>query len=113
MNHPILVDDYLYGLMVMFTWWAPGFCLHSILHRQGTMASKRPRSAGWLLARCGYRMLMLGQRGEGVIAKVNPEKFEVLNREQIIGGKTWTMPILANGLFYTRNARGDLFCTEL
>jgi hypothetical protein len=61
----------------------------------------------------GDRMLILGQRGEGVIAKINPKKFEVINREQIIGGKTWSMPILANGLFYARNARGDLICLGL
>ena len=58
-------------------------------------------------------MIMLGQRGECTIAKINPKEFEVLNREQVIGGKTWTMPILANGLLYVRNARGDLFCLSL
>ena len=57
----------------------------------------------------GDRMLAVSANGENVIARLNPSKFEVLNREQIIGGKTWTMPVLANGLFYARNARGDLF----
>ena len=61
----------------------------------------------------GERMIVLGQRGELVFAKVNPSSFEELFREQAIGGRCWTMPVLSNGLLYLRNARGDLFCMNL
>ena len=58
-------------------------------------------------------MLLLGQSGEMVIAQINSEKFQEITRDQVIGGKCWTMPILSNGLLYLRNARGDLFCLDL
>jgi outer membrane protein assembly factor BamB len=55
------------------------------------------------------RMIVLGQKGELVIAKVNPSEFEEITREQVMGGRCWTMPVLANGSLFLRNARGDLF----
>ena len=58
-------------------------------------------------------MLVLGQRGEMVIARVNPKKLDEIVREQVIGGKCWTMPVLAHGMLYLRNARGDLFCLNM
>ena len=77
------------------------------------MASQRP----WIksgLSDCGRRSNdPLGQSGEVAIARVNPTKFETLNREQLIGGKCWTMPVLSNGKLYLRNARGDLICADL
>jgi hypothetical protein len=61
----------------------------------------------------GDRMIILGQKGELVFAKVNATRFEVLNRDQAMGGKCWTMPVLSNGLLYLRNARGDLIAMKL
>jgi outer membrane protein assembly factor BamB len=114
MNHAILVDDYLYGFDGNVHMAGPKdfACIQFSTGKEQWRVTDRGLQVGSLLV-AGDRMLMLGQRGEGVIARVNPEKFEVLNREQIIGGKTWTMPILANGLLYVRNARGDLFCLGL
>ncbi|MBT3636766.1 MAG: alcohol dehydrogenase, partial [Opitutae bacterium] len=47
------------------------------------------------------------------IATVDSKKFSSLAREQVIGGRCWTPPVLANGLLYLRNARGDLVCLDL
>ena len=58
-------------------------------------------------------MLLLGHRGEMVIARVNPKKFDEIAREQVIGGKCWTMPVLAHGMLYLRNASGDLFSLNM
>ena len=114
MNHAILVDDYLYGFDGNVHMAGPKdfACIQFSTGREQWRVNDRGLQVGSLLI-AGDRMLMLGQKGEGVVARVNPKKFEVLNREQIIGGKTWTMPILANGLFYVRNARGDLICIKL
>ena len=61
----------------------------------------------------GNRMIILGQRGELVFAKINSSKSDELNRDQAMGGKCWTMPVLSNDLLYLRNARGDLHCINL
>ena len=114
MNHAILVEDYLYGFDGNVHMAGPKdfACIQFSTGKEQWRVTDRGLQVGSLIV-AGDRMLMLGQRGECVIARLNPSKFEVLNREQIIGGKTWTMPVLANGLFYARNARGDLFCTKL
>ena len=58
------------------------------------------------------QIIALGQKGELAIAPVDPKKFSPLAREQVIGGRCWTPPVLANGLLYLRNARGDLVCLD-
>ena len=114
MNHSILAGDYLYGFDGNVHMAGPKdfACIQFSTGEEQWRVTDRGLQVGSLIV-AGDRMLILGQRGESVIAKVNPNRFEVLNREQIIGGKTWTMPVLANGLFYARNARGDLFCLKL
>jgi outer membrane protein assembly factor BamB len=114
MNHAILVDDYLYGFDGNVHMAGPKdfACIQFSTGKEQWRVNDRGLQVGSLLV-AGDRLLILGQRGEAVIAKINPKKFEVINREQIIGGKTWTMPILAHGLFYARNARGDLICLKL
>ncbi len=59
------------------------------------------------------KIIALGQRGEVAIAPATPAGFKPLAREQAIGGRCWTSPVLANGLLYLRNARGDLVCLDL
>ena len=114
MNHAILSGDYLYGFDGNVHMAGPKdfACIQFSTGEEQWRVTDRGLQVGSLIV-AGDRMIIHGQRGEGVIARVNPKKFEVLNREQIIGGKTWTMPVLANGLFYARNARGDLFCLKL
>ena len=114
MNHAILVGDHLYGFdgNVHMAGSKDFACIQFSTGKEQWRVSDRGLQVGSLIV-AGDRMLVLGQRGECLIAKVNPERFEIINREQIIGGKTWTMPVLANGLFYARNARGDLFCLKL
>ena len=58
-------------------------------------------------------MIILGQKGELVFANINSKKFDEISRDQVMGGRCWTMPILANGLLYLRNAKGDLACIDL
>ncbi|MDA7757998.1 PQQ-like beta-propeller repeat protein [Opitutales bacterium] len=114
MNHAILVDDYLFGFDGNVHMAGPKdfTCIQFSTGKEQWRVADGGLQIGSLLV-ADDRMILLGQRGECTIAKVNPKKFEVLNREQIIGGKTWTMPVLANGLLYVRNTRGDLFCLGL
>lgn len=58
------------------------------------------------------KLIILSERGELVIADANPQGFKELSRTQILGGKCWTAPALANGRIYARNASGDLVCAK-
>jgi outer membrane protein assembly factor BamB len=61
----------------------------------------------------GGRIVALSEKGELLVADASEKEFKPLGRAQILGGKCWTMPTLANGKLYARNAKGDLVCVEV
>ena len=114
MNHAILADGFLYGFdgNVHMAGKKDFVCMEFLSGKEQWRVSDRGLMVGSLMV-AGKRMIILGQRGELVFAKVNPTKFDEFNRDQAIGGRCWTMPVLSNGLLYLRNARGDLHCINL
>ena len=68
--------------------------------------------SGNLLAADG-KLLCLSASGELLIAPVSPKSFSPVAKAQVITGKCWSAPILANGHFYCRNSVGDLVCLDL
>ena len=66
---------------------------------------------GSLMAADG-RILALGERGQLVEAPLSPRAFEPTAEIQALTGKCWTVPVLANGRIYARNARGALVCVD-
>ncbi len=65
------------------------------------------------LTAAGDRLVIMSETGELVIARANPRRFEPLARSQILGGRCWTPPVLADGRIFCRNARGDLVCVDV
>ena len=61
----------------------------------------------------GGRLIALSDRGELMWSEISTKGFEPKARTQVLGGKCWTPPALADGLLYCRNARGDLVCLDL
>jgi len=59
------------------------------------------------------KLVILGDRGELAVAGANPKGFTPLARAQVLGGKCWTTPVLANGRIYCRNAKGELKCLDV
>jgi hypothetical protein len=57
-------------------------------------------------------LLILSERGELVTAPATPTEFKAATRQQVLGGRCWTVPVLAHGRIYCRNARGDLVCVK-
>jgi len=110
MNHAILKDGYLYGFdgNVHMAGKKDFVCMKFLTGEEQWRTRDRGLMIGSLLI-ADDRMIVLGQKGELVIAKVNPSEFEEITREQVMGGRCWTMPVLANGSLFLRNARGDLF----
>lgn len=65
----------------------------------------------WILA--GDRLVLLRESGEIQVIRVTPEGGKIVGRAQVLGGKCWTQPSLANGLLYCRNAQGSMVCLDL
>jgi len=59
------------------------------------------------------KLIILSERGKLVIAEASPKGFEELASAQILQGKCWTVPVLANGRIYARNADGQLVCVDV
>ena len=114
MNHAILVDNHLYGFdgNVHMAGKKDFVCMEFLSGDEKWRITDRGLMVGSLIA-AGKRMIILGQRGELAFAQINPNKFVELERIQAIGGRCWTMPVLANGMLYLRNSRGDLICYNL
>ncbi|MBI2947342.1 MAG: PQQ-binding-like beta-propeller repeat protein [Verrucomicrobia bacterium] len=67
---------------------------------------------GSLMAADG-KLIILSERGELVVAEATPKRFQPLARAQVLGGKCWTVPVLAHGRIYCRNAQGTLICLDV
>ena len=59
------------------------------------------------------KLVILNDGGDLVIAQANPDGYQELSRAKILEGRCWTIPTLANGLLYARNAVGNLVCVDL
>ena len=59
------------------------------------------------------KLLVLTEGGELVMAKASPESFVELARSPFLQGRCWTVPVLANGLVYGRNAAGKIVCVTM
>ena len=59
-------------------------------------------------------MIIMSDKSELVIAKADPTAFKPLARTQLLKrGKCWTVPVLANGRIYARNAAGYVACVDV
>jgi hypothetical protein len=65
--------------------------------------------AGGVLLSDG-KLIIQADGGELLIAKADSEKFNLLAKCKPLEGRCWNMPVLSNGLIYTRNFNGNLVC---
>jgi outer membrane protein assembly factor BamB len=59
------------------------------------------------------KLIVLSDDGELSIVEASPEGYRELVQSRILTGRCWTVPTLANGKIYARNAAGTLVCVEL
>jgi outer membrane protein assembly factor BamB len=59
------------------------------------------------------QLIALSGLGELMMAPATPAGFKPTARAQVLGGKCWTAPVLANGRIYCRNGRGDVVVMDL
>jgi outer membrane protein assembly factor BamB len=61
----------------------------------------------------GGRLIALSDKGKLTIAQASPAGYVELAAAQVLEGKCWTVPVLANGRIYARNADGELVCIDV
>lgn len=50
-------------------------------------------------------LVVISEKGELVLVRATAAEFEEIARLQVLDGKTWNHPIIANGVIYLRNAK--------
>ena len=59
------------------------------------------------------KLIALSAVGELLVAPASPSGFKPAARAQVLGGKCWTAPVLANGRIYCRSSRGDVVAVDV
>ncbi|MEM9015755.1 MAG: PQQ-binding-like beta-propeller repeat protein [Verrucomicrobiota bacterium] len=108
-NPGVLIGDHLYSL-------------HGTTHRPTELMCTDVETGEIIWAEEGYGSGGLMAAGDIVIVfdlgkltlfRASPEGFKPLLEQQILEGKCWTAPVLANGRIYGRTAEGELACVKV
>ena len=109
-NSSVLWEGFLYGFDGQV---GGGGKLTCIDFKTGqTKWSQGGMGTGSLMLADG-KLIILSERGRLGIAQASPDGFKELASAQILTGKCWTVPVLANGRIYARNAAGQLVCVDV
>jgi outer membrane protein assembly factor BamB len=65
------------------------------------------------LASAEGKLVILSDKGELAIADASPMAYKELARTQVLTGKCWTSPAIADHHVFCRNAKGDLVCLAI
>ena len=110
LNAAVRVGPYVYGIDVQTPDNASLKCID--LATGAEKWAQPDVGLGALMVADG-RLIVLGEHGELMIAPATPAGFNATARARVLGGKCWTVPVLANGRIYCRNARGDVVCVDV
>ncbi len=110
MNAGVLHDGHVYGVDGDTTEKASLKCID---FATGQERWKEPNiGSGGVMIAAG-KLIVLSAQGELMIVPTDPSGFKPLARAQVLGGSSWTAPVLANGLIYCRNSRGDVVAVDV
>lgn len=111
-NHwstPVLKDGYLYGL---FGFKEYGECpLKCVELATGKEKWAVPGFGPGGVVLAGDRLLALNDRGALILIDPRPERYREMARMQVVKGKCWNHPVLANGRIFARSTQEGV-CLE-
>jgi outer membrane protein assembly factor BamB len=108
-NSSILIGEHLYGIDGDQNSRCSLKCVSLADGKE--LWSEKSIGFGSLMAADG-RLIILTEKGELVIAKASAEKFDEISRAQILSGRCWSAPVLANGQLFARNTPGHVVCLD-
>ena len=107
LNGAVLWEEFLYGPNDY------GKALTCVEHSTGDIKWTQGGFGNGSVTLADGKLIVLSQGGELCIVEASPADYKELGRGQILTGKCWTVPVLANGRIYARNAMGTVVCVEL
>ncbi|HUR46525.1 MAG TPA: PQQ-binding-like beta-propeller repeat protein [Candidatus Saccharimonadales bacterium] len=109
-NPSILLKGYLFGIDGDAGSRATLKCMEL---KSGNVLWSEPSSGLGSVMIANEQLIVLSEKGELMVAPATPTGFKPTARAQVLGGKCWTVPVLANAKLYCRNAAGDLACVDV
>ena len=110
MNPSVLINGHLYGVDGNEDKDAGLKCMEFSTGTEKWV--EKGFGAGSVMAADG-KLIALSDKGELSIAEASPAGFKPTYRAQVLTGRCWTVPVLANGRIYCRNATGDVVCLDV
>jgi outer membrane protein assembly factor BamB len=111
LNSSVLWQGYLYGLND-----SPNYnrdALTCVQRSTGRIVWSELGFGNGSVTLADGKLIILSQAGQLCIAEASPAGYREKGRGRILTGKCWSVPVLANGKIYARNATGTLVCVEL
>lgn len=109
LNAAVLFAGHLYGADGDTTEKAALKCLEFATGKE-KWAEKNFGSGAVIIA--DGKLIALSGQGELLIGPASDTGFQPTTRAQVLGGKCWTAPVLANGFIYCRNGRGEIAAVD-
>jgi hypothetical protein len=100
----VLVGDHIYGFDRTIL-----KCVN--VATQEEKWQQRGYQNGTLIFADGH-LIVLGERGKLGLVEANPNEFKEVTTAQVLRGRCWTVPALADGKLYLRNQR-EMVCLDL
>jgi len=110
MNPGVVIGGHVYGFDGDADSRPALVCLETAT---GNVAWKQSGLGMGSVIAAGETLIVLSEKGELITAPATPKGFTPISRGQILSGKCWTVPTLANGRLYARNWKGDVVCVDL
>jgi outer membrane protein assembly factor BamB len=110
LNGPVLFQGHLYGPDGDTTEKAALKCLE---FATGDERWSHPGFGSGAVIVADGKLIALSGTGELMVAPAVASGFKPLARAQVLGGKCWTAPVLADGRIYCRNGRGDVTVVDV
>lgn len=107
MSTSILWQDHVYGVDTK------DGALKCLALQTGTVQWAHESLGAGSVALAGGRLIALSDKGKLLVAQASPAGYTELAAAQILEGKCWTVPVLAEGRVYARNADGELVCVDV
>jgi len=107
LNSPVLWQGYLYGPN------DNSKTLTCVELSTGNIMWTRTGFGNGAVTLADGKLIVLSGTGELSIAEPSPEGYQETGKGVVLTGRCWTVPVLANGKIYARNATGRLVCVEL
>jgi len=108
-NAGVLIDDHVYS--ITGTTHRPTDLICTKFDTGEIVWTAEGFRSGALMA--AGNTVILFDSGQLTLFDASPDGFRPRLQQQVLEGKCWTVPVLANGRIYVRNAAGDLACLQL